>query len=98
MSQPRALGTALEVYRRQAEWDAAFEVVDRTRSCRCSRQLIEDALDDLLNSARLATLATWIARTTRKGLGSPIVLVAKAEIDLRQGLHTAAEARARHCS
>jgi LuxR family transcriptional regulator, maltose regulon positive regulatory protein len=89
-----ALGTAFEVYRERREWDAAFEVLDR-RGLVGVEDLVEEALDDLLNSARLATLRTWIDRATRKGLQSPIMLVANAEIDLRHGLHTSAEARAR---
>ena len=46
------------------------------------------------NSARLATLATWVDRATARGLKLPIVLVAKAEVDLRHGLHTSAKAMA----
>ena len=86
-----ALGTALLVYRARREWDAAFDVLDR-RGLAGFESLIEEALDDLLNSARLATLSTWVDRAMRKGLESPIVLVARAEVDLRHGLHTSAEA------
>ncbi len=89
-----ALGAALDVYRARREWDAAFEVLER-RGHGGIDDLIRDALDDILNSARLATLETWIDRALRRGGESPIVLVAKAESELRQGLHTSAEAHAR---
>lgn len=86
-----ALMTALVVYRARREWDAAFDVLDRSGLAGLDL-LIEEALDDLLNSARLATLAAWADRAARKGLNLPIVLVAKAEVDLRHGMHTSAEA------
>src|SRR4051794_24780913 len=89
-----ALDRALALYRERHEWDAAFEIVDR-RGFAHVEQLLDDAMDDLVNSARLATLTTWTSRVTQKGLRFPIIEVAKAEIDLRHGLHTSAEARAR---
>ena len=88
-----ALGTALVVYRARREWDAAFDVLDRSGLAGLPH-LIEEALDDLLNSARLATLASWVDRAICKGMNPPIVLVARAEVDLRHGLHTAAQATA----
>ena len=51
-----ALGTALEVYRQRREWDAAFEVLAR-RGFAGVEELIEEAIDELLNAARLATLS-----------------------------------------
>lgn len=92
-----ALGTALVVYRARREWDAAFDVLDR-RGLAGLESLIEEALDDLLNTARLATLGTWVDRATRRGLDLPIVLVARAEVDLRHGLHTSAKAIAMRAS
>ena len=82
------------------EWDAAFEVLDRrgVDGIEDLESLINEALDDLLNSARLATLDTWVTRASRRGLDFPILLVAKAEVDLRHGLHTSAEAMARQAA
>jgi DNA-binding CsgD family transcriptional regulator len=85
---------ALVIYRARREWDAAFDVVDR-QDMDGLEELLEDALDDLLNSARLATLAAWIERASLKGAEAPALLVAAAEIDLRHGLHTSAETRAK---
>ena len=77
-----ALGTATAVYRARREWDAAFEALDRRGADGVDdmESLINEALDDLLNSGRLATLDTWVSRATRRGLDFPILLVAKAEV------------------
>ena len=85
-----AMDRALEVYRQRREWDAAFDVLDRGALVGLEG-LFNDALDDLLNSARLATLAAWVNRALSRGLDMPIVQVAGAEVDLRHGRHMAAE-------
>ena len=92
-----ALGTAQLIYRNRREWDAAFDLLDR-RGLTGLEALIEEALDDLLNTARLATLGTWVERAARRGLEPSIVLVARGEIDLRHGLHTSAQAVAMRAS
>ena len=74
------LGSALEVYRarrngtRRLMFSTAGGLVDLKDSS-------TDALDDLLNSARLATLGTWVDRAIPEGLIFPIVQVARAEVD-----------------
>ena len=92
-----AFGTAIGVYRARREWDAAFELLDRL-GLEGLESLIGEALDDLLNSARLATLDAWVTRAMQRGLDFPILLVARAELDLRHGLHTSAEATARRAA
>ena len=44
------------------EWDAAFDLVDRFGTADDFDTLFTDALDELLNAARLATVETWIGR------------------------------------
>ena len=85
-----ALGRALEVYRRRREWDAAFDVLDR-RGLEGLEALLDDALDDLLNSGRLATIAAWVDRASSRGFDLAILSVAAAEVDLRHGRHMSAE-------
>ena len=85
-----ALAAALKLYRARREWDAAFDVIDRCDLVGLEG-LLEEALDDLLNSARLATLTTWAGRAASNGLDLPLANVARAEVDLRHGLHTSAE-------
>ena len=53
----------LTAYRRRLEWDAAFELVDRYGAAGDLETLFADALDQLLNPARLATVETWIGRS-----------------------------------
>ncbi len=84
-----ALGAALDVYLARREWDAAFDILDR-RGLVGLESLVDVALDELLNSARLATLSAWSDRALARNLDIPILSVARAEVDLRQGLHTLA--------
>ena len=53
--------------------------------------LFADALDELLNAARLATVETWIGRAKAKHLSSSTIEVAKAELALREGKHLSAQ-------
>ena len=53
--------------------------------------LFADALDALLNAARLATVETWIGRAEAKQLSSSTIELAKAEIALRDGRHMSAQ-------
>ncbi len=85
--------TVAQLYRARREWDPAFDVVDRF-DLSGIEILIEQALDEMLHSARLATVESWVERAERKGVAAPIVAIAQAESDLRQGLHTKAQAGA----
>ena len=85
-----ALGRALDVYRRRRDWDAAFEVLDRQGLVGLD-ELLDEALDELLYSARLATIAAWVKRADSRGLDIPVVHVAGGEVELRHGRHMTAE-------
>ena len=84
--------TCLEAYRRREEWDAAFDLVNRYGKGADLKALFVDALDGLLNGARLATIETWILRAEARNISSPTVQVARAEIALRHGNHMSAQA------
>lgn len=86
------INLCLEVYRRRREWDAAFDLVERHRIDVELEVLFNDALDELLNGARLATIERWIDRADRRRLVSPIVEIAKSELALRHGRHMSAQA------
>lgn len=85
--------TITGLYEMRNEWDAAFDVIDKFDLSGLG-ELIERALEEMLNSARLATVESWVDRARRKGITAPIVAIAQAESDLRQGLHTKAQAGA----
>ena len=69
----------LAAYRARREWDAAFELVDRFGTDQDFEALFSDALEGLLNAARLATVETWIHRGQAKQVSSSTIEVAKAE-------------------
>ena len=54
--------------------------------------LFSEALNSLLNGARLATIQTWIDRAEAKRLSSAAIHLAKAELALRSGRHMSAQA------
>ncbi len=84
---------ALAVYRLRHEWDAAFDIVDRY-GLSGLESLIGEALDELLNAARLATVETWADRAIGRGVEAPIISIARGEVKLRHGLHMASQALA----
>lgn len=88
----QTVARCLHTYRRRSEWDAAFDLVARYGTAEDLGGLFAEALDPLLNAARLATVETWIERAESKQLVSPTVVVAKAEIALRAGKHMSAQA------
>jgi DNA-binding NarL/FixJ family response regulator len=90
----RVAPLALERYRSRHEWDAAFDVVDRFHLDDQLEPLVAEALDELLNGGRLATLEGWIARRSQRGHEQPILLIARAEVCLRTGRHVTAQALA----
>jgi DNA-binding NarL/FixJ family response regulator len=85
------IGICLAAYRRRREWDAAFELVDRFGTADDFEALFSDALETLLNEARLATVESWIARANERRLSTATVSVARAEIALREGRHLSAQ-------
>ena len=87
----QVVAQCLVAYRRRSEWDAAFDLVDRFGTADDLDTLLTEALDELLNAARLATVETWIGRAKAKHLASATLEVAKAELALRDGKHLSAE-------
>ena len=87
----QVVARCLVAYRRRSEWDAAFDLVDRFGTADDLDTLFTDALDELLNAARLATVETWIGRAKAKQLSSATLEVAKAELALRDGKHMSAQ-------
>ncbi len=85
------LARCLAAYRRRREWDAAFDLLDRFGTPAEFESVFSEALESLLNEARLATLETWISSADVKQLTSPIFELAKAEIALREGKHLSAQ-------
>ncbi len=87
-----AVKTCLAAYRGRREWDAGFELIERYRVDSELETLFADALDDLLNGARLATIEALVTRSEGRSIVSPTLDIAKAELALRQGRHMSAQA------
>ncbi len=85
-----AHAVCLDAYRTRREWDAAFELIVRTRSRTDLDDLMRRALDDLLDTARLSTLERWCDFATEVDVVMPIFALARAEIMLRHGRHVEA--------
>jgi LuxR family maltose regulon positive regulatory protein len=75
-------------------WDEAFSLVDRFPSPELLTELIERGGDDLLANGRVVTLQRWLELGEELRATSPILILAEAQIALRQGLYQKAESLA----
>ena len=81
----------IDHYRRARDWDAAFDVISRRGVHHALAGLLESALDDLLETARLSTIETWCALAGDWGIDDALFDLARAEVALRHGRHTEAQ-------
>ncbi len=79
-------------YRRHRDWDAAFDVIARRRRTEELAPLLLEALDDLLETARLSTVEAWCDFASQAGLDEPPFSLARAEVALRHGRRVQAQA------
>ena len=86
--------TCLAHYRRCRDWDAAFDVIVRAGSANELEALLADAIDELLDGARLSTIQRWCDFAFEAELDAPLFSLARAEVMLRHGRHTEAIAHA----
>jgi ATP/maltotriose-dependent transcriptional regulator MalT len=86
-----ALETCLAHYRRGRDWDAAFELMSKHGWTKHLEAVLLDALDELLDTARLSTLESWCALAAKAGSVAPVVSLARAEVALRYGRHVEAQ-------
>ena len=88
------ISASLAHYCTTCDWDAAFDLIVRRGIPGELDGVLEAALDDLLDSARLSTIDKWCDHAHQSGLDRPIFWLARAETLLRRGHHRQAEARA----
>ena len=86
-----AVAQCLEVYRARRDWDAAFDLVERNNLVGELEALLTEALDELLDTARLTTVEEWVQFAQIRHLKLPIVTIAAAEVCLRMGQLVVAE-------
>ncbi len=72
-------------------WDDAFEVAEELHDPQSLHTLLERALESLLSAGRLATLEQWVSYAEQQSIEGPLVQLARAHIDQRQGLSDRAE-------
>jgi DNA-binding NarL/FixJ family response regulator len=89
-----AAAIALGLYVGRREWDAAFDLIRRSELTGELEGLMRDALDELLDTARLPTIERWCELASEAGLEAPIFSLTRAETMLRVGRHLEAIAHA----
>jgi ATP/maltotriose-dependent transcriptional regulator MalT len=89
-----AVMVCIEHYDEHRDWDAAFELISKHGPFERLQTLLAEALDELLESARLSTVNAWCDLASQAKLEHPIFLLARAEAALRRGRHAEAQARA----
>jgi ATP/maltotriose-dependent transcriptional regulator MalT len=87
---PNVVEWCISHYRGARDWDAAYDVIARL-GLDLLASLLSEALDDLLDTARLSTIETWCALASEASLESPVFGVARAEVALRRGRHAEAQ-------
>jgi ATP/maltotriose-dependent transcriptional regulator MalT len=80
-----AVAAYMTVYRERADWDSAFDLVERNDLIGELEGLLTEGLDELLEAARLTTLELWIEKAEHASLERPIFPIAHAEVALRAG-------------
>jgi ATP/maltotriose-dependent transcriptional regulator MalT len=75
-------------------WDEAFELIEQFGLSQLTATLIEEALEDLLRSGRLATLRRWMDFASIHQVVDPATDLAEAEIAFREGRYPEAESLA----
>jgi len=92
--EPGSVARCLEYYRARREWDAAFDVVSRNRIVAELEPLMLEALDELLDAARLTTVEAWCKLAADLGVEAIGYSLARAEVALRRGHLSEAQALA----
>src|SRR5215211_2787178 len=85
---------AVALLKARRAWDDAFHVVRCLNISRLLPDLIAVALGDLLRDGRVQTITQWLEFAAISHVSGPMIDLAEAEVALRQGHHTRAEALA----
>jgi len=88
----RAVARLWDVLTGDRMWDDAFSVLARARRPQHLPQLLNRALDHLLEAGRSMSLRKWIEFAIANEIDAPIVKLAEAELALRSGMLVRAEA------
>lgn len=83
--EPDSVAKSVEHYIARREWDAAFDVISRNRLVEELELLVLEALDELLDTARLQTIEAWCEMGASLGIKAPTLSLARSEVALRHG-------------
>ncbi len=86
-----AATTCLRRFKARHDWDAAFDVITRRGPPSELEALVEEALDEFLETARLSTIETWCDFAADADVDRPVFSIARAEVALRHGRHAEAQ-------
>jgi LuxR family maltose regulon positive regulatory protein len=75
-------------------WDDAYDVIDRLRLPGRLEPLVSSAIEDIIDSGRITTLAQWLDFAARHHVTAPVLDLAEAELAFRQGRYGTAAALA----
>jgi ATP/maltotriose-dependent transcriptional regulator MalT len=75
-------------------WDDAFAVIHGSDRTELLSPLMGAALGEMLKAGRAATIRRWLDAAEQRGITSPQLDLAKAEISFREGRHRTAELQA----
>jgi DNA-binding CsgD family transcriptional regulator/tetratricopeptide (TPR) repeat protein len=76
------------------DWDTAFDLVVRWDLSHELELLLEQSLDELLETGRLSTIESWCDHAERLLPGRPIISLSQAEVALRRGRFAVAQSYA----
>ncbi len=93
--EPSRTQSAAEIclrrFKARRDWDAAYDVISRRGPISDLAPLLEEALDELLETARLSTIENWCGLAADADLDEPMFSIARAEVALRHGRHAEAQ-------
>jgi DNA-binding NarL/FixJ family response regulator len=87
----RSVESCLRIYQERRDWDSVFETIERAGDPSRLDLVISDAVDELLESGRLATIEAWVSYASQARELSPVMRLAAAELAARRGQLVIAE-------
>jgi len=77
---------------KQRRWDDCLFVLEQFPDDELILSTLNRGLAEILDSGRIATVSRWLALAKRRGIDEPLLLLAEAEVAVRQGEHRRAHA------
>ncbi|HEX7145221.1 MAG TPA: LuxR C-terminal-related transcriptional regulator [Gaiellaceae bacterium] len=87
-------GQVVDHLTRTGAWDDAFDVIDRFSVHDRLEALVSAAVEDIIETGRVTTLAQWLEFAAKHHLTAPILDFAEAELAFRHGRYGTAAALA----